>query len=162
LGKDDDDDTMWLQLEMLRRGLARVSLAPDRGECAEELYAAESRARREKTGIWSSPAYAVRNPSQTASEVGTFHIVAGVVRSVSSSGGRVFLDFGSDRGNGFAATISPEDLKRFREIGVDPFAYKNETVRVRGWIERIGRRPEIALATPRQVEIIAAPGGPAE
>jgi hypothetical protein len=30
-------------------------------------------------------------------------------------------------------------------------------MRVRGWIERIGRRPEIALATPQQVEIVNAP-----
>jgi endonuclease YncB( thermonuclease family) len=152
-----DDDAMWVQWEILRRGLARVAVAPDRGECAEDLYAAESRARQARAGIWSSPAYAIQSPSQTAGDVGTFQIVEGTVRSVSSSSGRVFLDFGSDRHNSFTATISPQDLKRFREIGVDPFAYANETMRVRGWIERIGRRPEIALATPQQVEIVNAP-----
>jgi micrococcal nuclease len=153
----NDDSEAWLQRELLSRGLARVSIAPDRGECAEELYAAEQQARHEKAGIWSSPAYAIRGPSQAGGDVGTFQIIEGTVRAVSSSGGRVFLDFGADRHNSFAATISPDDLKRFREIGVDPFAYSDETVRVRGWIERIGHRPEIALATPQQVEIVDAP-----
>jgi hypothetical protein len=30
-------------------------------------------------------------------------------------------------------------------------------LRLRGWIERIARRPEIALATPQQVEIVETP-----
>jgi len=152
-----DDGERWLQRELLRRGLARVAIAPDRRECAEELYTAESRARHEKTGIWSSPAYEIRTPSRAGDDVGTFQIIEGKVGSVSSSGGRVFLDFGADRHTSFAATISPDDRKRFREIGVDPFAYANETLRLRGWIERIARRPEIALATPQQVEIVETP-----
>ena len=150
-------DEIWLQKELLRKGLARVAIAPDRGECAEALYAAEARARREKAGIWSSPAYAIRDPSQAEDDVGTFQIVEGTVNSVTSSGGRVFLDFASDERTVFAATISTDDRKRFREIGVDPYAYASQTVRVRGWIERIGRLAEIELATPAQVEIVETP-----
>ena len=40
---------------------------------------------------------------------------------------------------------------------LDPFAYANQTVRLRGWIERVGRRAEIELATPAQVEIMETP-----
>jgi micrococcal nuclease len=144
----------WLQQEMLRKGLARFSIAPDRRECAENLYDAEASARRQKAGIWSVAAYAVREPFETGADVDTFQLVEGTVASVSRSAGRVFLDFGPDPRSDFAATISPDDLKRFREVGVDPFAYANETVRVRGWVERIGRRPEIEIATPEQVEIV--------
>jgi len=145
---------IWVQKEMLRRGLARVAIAPDRGECTEELYAAEARARRDRSGLWSSPAYAIRAPSESEDVVGTFQIVEGKVISVSGSGGRVFLDFASGGGAAFAATISTEDMKRFRQIGVDPHAYAGVRVRVRGWIERVRHRPEIALATPEQVEIV--------
>ncbi|HLY05587.1 MAG TPA: thermonuclease family protein [Rhizomicrobium sp.] len=145
---------VWLQQEMLRRGLARVAITADRGECAEELYAVEAGARRTRAGLWSSPAYAIRTPPEAEDNIGTFQVVEGKVNSVSSSGGRVFLDFGSDEGAVFAATISTDDMKRFREIGVDPYAYVGERVRVRGWIERIHRLPEIALATPAQVEIV--------
>ena len=145
---------IWLQRELLRKGLARVAVAPDRGECAEELYAAEAEARHNKSGLWSSPAYAIRTPSEVDDDVGTFQIVEGKVNSVSRSGGRLFLDFASDEGTVFAATISADDLKRFREIGVDPYAYAHAKMRVRGWIERVRHRPEIALASPVQVEIV--------
>lgn len=144
----------WLQRELLRKGLARVAIAPDRPECAEDLYDVEAGARREKTGLWSDAAYAVRTPSDTSTEVDTFQIVEATVVSVSRSAGRVFLDFGPDRHSGFVATISPDDLRRFREIGVDPSAYANQTIRLRGWVERIRSRPEIEIATPRQIEVV--------
>lgn len=148
---------VWLQEEMLRKGLGRVAMAPDRIECAEELYAVEAEARRQRIGLWSSRAYAIRTPSQAESDVGTFQIIEGTVDSISSTGGRVFLDFESEEGPALAATISTDDMKRFRQIGVDPYAYANNRVRVRGWIERGHRLPEIALATPEQVEIVQAP-----
>jgi len=145
---------IWLQREMLRKGLARVAVAPDRGECAEELYAAEAAARRDRVGLWSSPAYAIRTPPQAESDVGTFQIIEGTIKSVSSSGGRILLDFAADGETALVAMISTEDMRRFRQIGVDPYAYANERVRVRGWIERVRRRPEIALSTPAQVETV--------
>jgi endonuclease YncB( thermonuclease family) len=145
---------IWLQTEMLRKGLARVAVAPDRGECAEELYTAEATARRDKAGLWSSPAYAIRTPSQAENDVGSFQVIEGTVKSVSSSSGRIFLDFASDENTALVATISTDDVKRFRQIGVDPYAYANERVRLRGWVERVRRMPEIALATPAQVEIV--------
>jgi micrococcal nuclease len=149
-------DESWLQLSILRRGLARVSIAPDRRQCASELYAAETMARARRAGIWSSGAYGVRDPAQLARDIGTFQIVQGKVVSVERSGGRIFLDFGQDWRNDFAVTISAEDLKSFRETGVDPFSYAGRTVRVRGWVERF-HRPEIEIAAPEDVEMIDAP-----
>ncbi|HEX4080000.1 MAG TPA: thermonuclease family protein [Rhizomicrobium sp.] len=146
----------WLQIGLLRRGLARVSIAPDRGECASELYAAEARARAVKAGIWSSAAYGVRTPQEAAEQTGKFQIVEGTVQSVANGGGRVFLDFGPDWRKDFAVTISADDLRNFRTIGVDPFSYANQTVRVRGWIARV-RRPEMDIATPQDIEVIEAP-----
>jgi hypothetical protein len=146
----------WLQVELLRRGLARVSLAPDRGECASELYAAEIRSRAAKAGIWSSAAYRLRTPEEAAAQTGSFQIVEGTVQSVSNGGGRIFLEFGPDRRTDFAVTISGDDLKTFRAIGVDPFSYANRTVRVRGWIARL-RRPEMDIATPQDIEVLGTP-----
>jgi endonuclease YncB( thermonuclease family) len=146
----------WLQVELLRRGLARVSLAPDRGECASELYAAEARARAAKAGLWSSAAYSVRTPEEAADQTGTFQIVQGTVHSVANGGGRVFLEFGPDWRKDFAVMISADDLKNFRAIGVDPFSYADQSVRVRGWIARV-RRPEMDIATPQDIEVIGTP-----
>jgi micrococcal nuclease len=80
----DHAGALWLQLSMLRRGLARVSIAPDRRECASELYAAETGARIQKAGIWSAAAYVVRTPVRVPPDTGTFQIVEGLVESVTN------------------------------------------------------------------------------
>ena len=68
-----------VQLELLRQGLARVDISPDRGECYSELYAAEGEARAAHAGIWALPAYAIRTPDTLQNDVGTFQIVFGKV-----------------------------------------------------------------------------------
>jgi micrococcal nuclease len=146
----------WVQRALLQQGLARVSPSPDRDECEDELYSAERSARTERVGIWSLDAYRVRSPAQLDGESGRFQIVEGTVEDVTSAGGRVFLDFGHDPRNGFAAVITADDLRNFRTIGVDPFGYRNATVRIRGWVDRV-RRPEIEIATPADVEVIRTP-----
>lgn len=145
----------WLQELMLNAGLARVSIAPDRRECAQELYAAEARARAARLGIWASPAYRVRANTPLASDIGSFQIVEGKVAAVMKRGGRVFVDF-APRAD-FAAVISTDDMRKFHRIGVDPFAYEGATVRVRGWVEQIRGRNEIEIATPDAIEVVSPP-----
>lgn len=144
----------WLQRALLEQGLARVDIAPDRGECAADLYAAEARARAGRAGLWSAGAYAVRGHSDVGDDAGTFQIVEGTIARVTAGGGRIYLEFGPARGKGFAVAISSDDQKIFRAIGVDPYSYEGETVRVRGWIDRL-RRPEMDIATPADIEIIS-------
>jgi endonuclease YncB( thermonuclease family) len=144
----------WLQLEMLHRGLARVSIAPDRRECAGEFYNAEDEARRSRNGIWSQATYAVRAPAAALSaDADTFQIVQGRILSADVKNGRGYLDFGTDWRRDFTVTISPEDMKTFREAGVDPRSYEYKTVRVRGWVEHL-RRPEIEVAGPEDIEVL--------
>jgi hypothetical protein len=144
----------WLQLEMLHRGLARVSIAPDRRECAGELYTAEDEARRSRNGIWSQATYAVRPASSTfAADTDTFQIVKGRVLSAEVKNGRAYLDFGTDWRHDFTVTISPGDMKTFRQAGVDPQSYEMKTVRVRGWVEQL-HRPEIEVAGPEDIEVL--------
>lgn len=146
-------DEPWLQVAMLRRGLARVSIAPDRRECASELYAAEGEARKKRRGIWTSEAYSVRAPDDLVGTVGTFQIVEGKVLSAAVNNGRGYIDFGADWRRDFKVTILPDDLKNFRDAGVDPRAYSGLTLRVRGFVDQLGG-PEIAVANPEQIEVI--------
>lgn len=149
-------DKSWLQIAMLRRGLARVSIAPERRECATELYAAEGEARAARRGIWTSDAYAVRSPDALAGTLGTFQIVEGQVMSAAIKDGRGFLDFGSDWRHDFKVMIAPRDLRRFRDAGVDPRAYSGLTLRVRGYVDRLGG-PEIEAASPEAIEVVRHP-----
>ena len=151
---DNQPDGGWLQEIMLQRGLARVSIAPDRRECAEALYAAESAARSARRGIWAQSSYAVRSPiAALKADTDTFQIVKGTILSAAVKNGRGYLDFGSDWSRDFSATISPEDMKSFRQAGIDPESYAGKTVRVRGWVERL-RRPEIEIAVPEDIEVL--------
>ncbi len=149
-------DERWLQVAMLRRGLARVSIAPDRRECASELYAAEAEARKKRYGIWTSQAYAVRTPDDLAGTLGTFQIVEGKVLSAAIKDGRAYLDFGADWRRDFKVTISPDDMKRFRDAGVDPRTYSGLTLRVRGFVDSLGGA-EIEVASPEAIEVIQGP-----
>ena len=148
-----DGRDIWLQETMLHEGLARVMIAPDRPECARELYAAESEARATRAGIWALPAYAVRSPDNLGGDLGTFQIVDGVVTNASIHDGRAYLNFGDDWRTDFTATIAPDDMKRFREAGIDPKAYAGKKVEVRGYIQSLNG-PEIELAAPDMIEVL--------
>jgi len=143
----------WIQSELLERGLARVSIAPDRTECAAELYAAEARARAARNGIWSSPAYAIRTPFNLSGDVGTFQIVQGRVLNASMHSGRAYLNFGADWRTDFTVTVDPEDMRNFRRAGVDPLSYSGQTIRVRGWVQSING-PEIEVPNPQGIEVV--------
>lgn len=52
--------SVWLQAAVLEKGLARVAIAPDRNECAPDLYDAEGRARDRQAGLWALSANAPR------------------------------------------------------------------------------------------------------
>jgi endonuclease YncB( thermonuclease family) len=146
------DGGIWLQQEMLKRGLARVSLAPDRVECASELYAAEGAARVARAGIWSSSAYAVRSAPTETGDIGTFQLVQGRVLSANVRDGKAWIDF-SDANGSFSAFIAPEDMRTYREMGVDPRAYTGKTILVRGIVQNASG-PAIAVANPIQVEVL--------
>jgi hypothetical protein len=148
-----DDAPVWLQTEMLKRGLARVAIAPDRRECVKDLYAAEAEARARHVGLWALPQYAIRKADQvSAHDLGTFQIVEGRVMSAAVKS-RGYLNFGADWKHDFTATIAPEDMKTFRAAGVDPQSYAGKTVRVRGIVEW-HNGPEIEIASPDDIEIV--------
>jgi endonuclease YncB( thermonuclease family) len=143
----------WVQDEILRRGLARVSIAPDRTECAIELFTAEAEARATHSGIWSSPAYAIRTPDNLGLDTNTFQIVEGKVLNASVRNGRVHLNFGENWRTDFTATVDPADKRYFREAGVDPTSYVGQTIRVRGWVQSLNG-PEIEVPNPQGIEVV--------
>jgi hypothetical protein len=143
----------WIQMVLVARGLARVSIAPDRTECATELFAAEAQARAAGRGVWAAPAYAVRSPSTVRNDAGTFQIVEGRVVNASVKSGRAYLNFGKDWRTDFTVTVDPVDMPNFRSLGVDPKSYVGQAIRVRGWVQW-HNGPEIEVANPQSVEVL--------
>ena len=143
----------WVQRALLQAGMARVDIAPDRTECAADLYAAEGEARAASRGMWAVPAYAVRTPETLGADTGTFQIVQGTVVSADVKDGRAYLDFGADYKTDFTVTVSPQDMANFRNQSVDPRLYAGKTIRVRGIVQQLNG-PEIEIANPEQVEVL--------
>jgi micrococcal nuclease len=152
-------DDRWLQEELLRRGLARAEIAPDRPECARELYAAEEEARKAHLGLWAVPGNAIRTPESLRwRDLGTFQIVEGTVLNVKVSG-RAYLNFGRNWRTDFTVTISTDAMKTFRRAGVDPYGYVGKRIRVRGYIDRMNGF-EIEAASPEAIEMLPSRSAP--
>jgi endonuclease YncB( thermonuclease family) len=146
--------TVWLQTELLRHGLARVSVAPDRQECAPDFYEAETAARDAGRGLWALPQFAVRDALSLSAAPGSFQLVAGRVVNIARHDGRVFIDFAQDYRKGFSATVAPKDSKAFRDAEPVLEDLLDRRVRLRGIVEGFGGRREIALSNPKQIEIL--------
>jgi micrococcal nuclease len=142
----------WLQTALLERGLARVAIAPDRNECAPDLYEAETRARAKRAGLWALGDYQPRAPQGMKGLTGSFQLVEGWVGNVGRADGRVFIDFGSNGQRSFTAVIAPEDRRTFRDFDLDGLTARH--IRIRGTVQEYRGRPQIALSNPQQIEIL--------
>ncbi len=145
----------WLQRALLERGLARVMIAPDRSDCAPDLYEAEAVARKARRGLWALPAFKVRAAGMALkADTGSFEIVEGRVVNVGAGDGRTYLDFNADWRHGFSAVVAGEDRKVFRRAGFDLTALAGKRIRLRGLVEDHDGRPQIALSNPAQIEVL--------
>jgi micrococcal nuclease len=142
----------WFQSALLERGLARVQIAPDRNECAPDLYEAEQRGQAQRTGLWALATSTPRAPEAMKGTNGSFQIVQGWVSHVSHSDGRALINFGSDGRQIFSAVIEPEDRRAFRGFDLD--GLEAHKIRIRGMVQDWHGRPQIALSNPSQIELI--------
>jgi hypothetical protein len=142
----------WLQVALLEQGLARAAIAPDRSECAPDLYEAEARGRARQAGLWTLAAYRVRTPQDAKDAIGGFQLVQGQVSHIGHADGRTFLDFGGNGRWSFSALIASGDRHAFRDFDLDGLAGRK--VRVRGIVQDYRGRPEIALSNPSQIEVL--------
>ena len=148
-----DEDGIWIQGELLRRGLARVYSFRDNRRCVEEMLALEREARRTRRGIWRLGYYAIRSLADAPRFIGGFHLVEGRVGDVATVRNRTYLNFGDDWRRDFTISIAPRDRRRFLKSGVDPVLYKGQRIRVRGWLKSYNG-PMIDATHPEQIEIL--------
>ncbi|MFQ5764179.1 MAG: thermonuclease family protein [Rhodospirillales bacterium] len=147
-------DGLWVQGEMLARGMARVYSFPDNRARVAEMLALEAAARGAKRGIWGHPFYAVRAPEDLARLTGTFQLVEGRVLRAARVKGRVYLNYGEDWRTDFTVTMDAKAGRLFRKAGADPLAFGGRRLRVRGWIKQFNG-PMIEATHPEQVEVLA-------
>jgi len=144
---------LWIETELLRRGLARVHTTFDTAAAAAPLLAAEAQARAARRGLWANAAYQVRRASDIGRWVDSFQLVEGRIASVRRGASQTVLAF-ADAGPRPVSIVIPSTARRnFRAAGTDPAELAEHTVRLRGWV-RWQSGPVIDLDHPAQVEIL--------
>jgi endonuclease YncB( thermonuclease family) len=146
------DDGLWVQGELIRRGLARVYTFPDNRAAAADMLALERAARADRRGLWADPFFAIRKPEQASRFAGEFELVEGKIVDGARTENAVFLNFGADWHTAFTLRLNSEALRLFRSDGVDPLVLIGATVRVRGYIRRDRERAIIDITHPEEIE----------
>jgi len=146
-------DGLWLQEEMLDRGMARVYSFADNRAVVPRLLAIERAARRRGLGIWAHPYYRIRDPARLMRDIGSFQLVEGRVLSAAKVRGRLYFNFGEDWGEDFTVSVAPRHRRAFEAAwdGADIATFAGRTVRVRGWLKSFNG-PMIEATHPEQME----------
>jgi endonuclease YncB( thermonuclease family) len=150
------EDGLWLQGEMLKRGLARVESYADNRALVPEMLALEAEARAARRGLWRENFYAIRQADEAGRSIESFQLVEGTVADAAKIKGQVFLNLGADWHTAFTIHMPRTALPLFKEEGLHPLDLKGERIRVRGWI-RLDRRPIVDVTHPEQIERLGAP-----
>ena len=146
------DDGLWVQGEMLRRGMARVYSFKDNRALVPEMLTIEAQARQARRGIWALGFYRVRDVADPG-PMDSFQLVEGKVAEVAEVKGRTYLNFGADWKTDFTATIDAGDRRLFAAAKVKVADLQGKRVRLRGWLyPRNG--PMIDLTHPEQIELL--------
>ena len=163
------DDGLWLQADLVRRGLARVAATADAanadtanvdtakvdtGSLAIELLALERTARAAHRGLWSLSIYAVREADDLARlnrDVGSYQVIAGRVANTARRGDVLYLNFGDDYRTDLTVEIPREAWPRFTKL--KPQLLTGQRVQVRGWLMR-HNGPAITLTVPALLEVV--------
>jgi micrococcal nuclease len=146
------DDGLWIQGEMLRRGMARVYSFRDNRALVPEMLNIEAQARAARRGIWALPFYRIRDASDPG-PMDSFQLIEGRVAEVAEATGRTYLNFGADWKTDFTAAIDARDRRLFTATGIKLADLKDKRVRLRGWLyARNG--PMIDLTHPEQIELL--------
>jgi endonuclease YncB( thermonuclease family) len=150
---------LWLEAELVRRGLARVETTRDTAAAATDLLAIEAAARTANRGLWALRAYRVRDAAALRSWRDSFQVVAGRIAASHKSPGRQWLEvtgleFAGTRGRSLELEIPAAANRLFRAADRDPPHLIGADVRVRGWL-RWQDGPIIYVDHPAQIEVIS-------
>jgi micrococcal nuclease len=146
-----ESDGLWVQGEMLARGLARVYTFADNRALAGDLLAREREARQARRGIWALDHYAILTPETANRALDQYALIEGRVVRAGEAHGAAYLNFGPDWKTDFTAVIRAPGLRVFAEEEIDVAAYQGRRIRVRGWVES-WNGPMIEITHPEQIE----------
>ncbi len=141
---------LWLQRELVARGLAAVAPPLVSRERANALLRLERRARLSEPGLWMRSEARIVAAERARSVLDRFAIVEGRVLSVARGFRSNFVNFGEDWREDFTVYLKRGRISR----AFPPGSLEGQRIRVRGWVY-YSNGPAIDLADPLYLE---APG----
>ena len=164
------NEPVWVNIEMLKAGHARVHTYSDNRARIEDFWLAEREARRAGRGIWANNAYQVRFATSEAliGAEGSFQLIEGRVIAVEQSASLIKLYFGADKTSDVTALIPLRAWTLWNGGISSILALEGRDIRIRGRINpaknaREARSksrnypahgPQIWLDHPEQIEFI--------
>ena len=140
---------LWLQRELVARGLAVVAPPLTSRKRAEALLALERRARTSEPGLWTGPEARPVAADRARSVLDRFAIVEGRVLSTARGFRSSFVNFGEDWREDFTVYLRRGRISR----AFPPGTLDGRRVRVRGWVY-YSNGPAIELADPLYLELL--------
>jgi endonuclease YncB( thermonuclease family) len=149
-------ERLWLQGELVAKGLARVYSFPDNHACVDDLLAREAEARAKGAGLWGVWAYRVLdagNVERLGRLTRSYQLVEGVVAATGEGKTRLYLNFAEDWRSDFTISVKRQDAEQLSAEGLDLNSLAGKRLRVRGWVEwRNG--PMIEVTHLGQIELL--------
>jgi hypothetical protein len=147
------DAPVWLQGELVGRGLARVSGFREDRSCLAMLLDHERAARGAGLGLWPTQPPIDADAPVLGEVDGQYVLVEGLVISLGRRERTVYLNFGYDWSRDFTVSFSAADARVFENGGAVLDDLVGRRVRIRGWLtQRDG--PWIRIDHPEQIEIL--------
>lgn len=147
---------IWLQQELIAKGLARVYSFADNRACVSELLAREAEARGKRLGLWGSSLYGIVGAldlKRLGRLTHSYQLVEGTVVAVGQGAGRIYLNFAKDWRSDFTVSVERKDAPAFAAAGIDLNGLAGKRLRVRGFLAwRNG--PMIEASHPEQIELL--------
>lgn len=144
--RDGAGPELWLNMELVQQGAARVRLYPDTAAQGETLLAAEDIARRDKVGLWAKAVYRIRPAAELAPETRGFTLVTARLGTEQVPDGKFADRLACQReliGAQLAIQVR-QDASPICDLGSGTY------VRLRGWVSD----QRLDLTLPLHVEIL--------
>ncbi len=153
-----NDEQIWLQADLIRRGLATVYATQHNKRCFDPLEKLEQQARKQKQGEWhrgkSLQIYDVKDV-QTLNQQpqGNFIIVKGQVQSIGHSRTNTFINFDKNWRTDFTIVIASRLLSRKTLTWPHLKGLVGKQVIARGWLDH-WNGPMIRIEIPQMLHVI--------
>lgn len=139
-------DGTHLNLELIRHGLAFMSIIPPNLRYAEAFSRAQKQAEKQKLGIWGEQSYQARPLEQISSSSRGWQRFTGIPRKIQQRRSFTYLVFNDQ----VSIRIANDHLNLFPKLE----SYLGKIIEIRGWISRRSNKFTITIQHPSALVVL--------